>query len=77
MKKSNLVVPNDISIIGFDDTWLARDCDPLLTTIKQDVFEKGQKAVELLLNNKSAENEHIILDVELIERDSVSKIKED
>jgi len=77
LKKSNLVVPNDISIIGFDDTWLARDCDPLLTTIKQDVFEKGQKAVELLLNNKSAENEHIILDVELIERDSVSKIKED
>lgn len=77
LKKAQLNIPEDISIIGFDDTWLARDCDPLLTTIKQDVFEKGQKAVELLLNDNSNEKEHIILDVELIERDSVSKLKEE
>ncbi len=75
LKKSNLNIPEDISIIGFDDTWIARDCDPQLTTIKQDVFKKGEKAIELLLNEKAEENQNIVLDIELIERESVSKIK--
>ena len=75
LKKAHLNIPEDISIIGFDDTWIARDCDPQLTTIKQDVFKKGKKAVELLLD-KECKNDNIILDIELIERDSVANIKE-
>lgn len=76
LKKSKLKIPDDISIIGFDDTWIARDCDPLLTTIKQDVFEKGKKAVDLILNHEEKDNENIVLGIELIERESVSELKE-
>lgn len=76
LKKSHLNIPEDISIIGFDDTWIARDCDPQLTTIKQDVVKKGKKAVELLLD-KECTNDNIVLDIELIERDSVSTLKEE
>lgn len=74
LKKAKVKIPEDISIIGFDDMWIARACDPLLTTIKQDVFQKGTKAIELLLNN-SKENENIVLDVELIERESVASLE--
>jgi LacI family transcriptional regulator len=76
LKKANLRIPDDISVIGFDDTWIARDCDPLLTTIKQDVFKKGEKAVDLILNGNNDENENIVLDIELIERESVAELKE-
>lgn len=76
LKKENLRIPNDISVMGFDDTWIANDCDPLLTTIKQDVFEKGEKAVELLLNKENDSIENIVLDIELVERESVANLKE-
>ncbi len=74
LKRAKLSVPNDISIVGFDDTWIARDCDPQLTTIKQDVFKKGQKAVELLIDNENITNKNTVLDIELIERESVAQL---
>ncbi|MGD1822813.1 MAG: LacI family DNA-binding transcriptional regulator [Pleomorphochaeta sp.] len=77
LKKAKVNVPEDVSIIGFDDTWIARDCDPLLTTIKQDVFTKGKKAVELILNNDGNNKENIVLDIQLIERESVFEIRRD
>lgn len=76
LKNSNLRIPEDISIIGFDDTWIASACDPQLTTIKQDVLKKGEKAIELLLNEDKEANNNIILDIELIERKSVKNIGE-
>ena len=73
-KHTGIKVPQDISIIGFDDTWLAKDCDPQLTTIKQDVAIKGEKAIEMLINKEKNKKE-IILDVELIIRESVKQME--
>ena len=42
-------VPEDISIIGFDDISLAQFSTPQLTTIRQDKYQKGRIAVEHLL----------------------------
>lgn len=76
LKRSGLSLPHDMSIIGFDDTWLARDCDPQLTTIKQDVPLKGKIAVEMLLSKeKDLYQKDMILDVELVERESVKENK--
>jgi len=47
--ESGLCVPQDISVVGFDDTLLARMTSPPLTTIRQPVREIGQRAVDLLL----------------------------
>lgn len=71
-------VPSDYSIIGFDDIEMARYMNPGLTTIKQQISLKGQKAVELLLAHiadpKLSKQEEI-LPLQLIERGSVKVIK--
>ncbi|MFL6142478.1 MAG: LacI family DNA-binding transcriptional regulator [Labedaea sp.] len=44
-----LSVPGDISIVGFDDTPAAAWSTPPLTTIRQDLVEKGRRCGELAL----------------------------
>lgn len=70
-------IPEDISIAGFDDIPEATIVRPALTTIKQDIASKAEKAVYLLnnqINGLDFEN-NIILPVELIERASVKRIE--
>ncbi len=44
-----LSVPGEVSIVGFDDTPAANWADPPLTTVRQDLVEKGRRAGELAL----------------------------
>lgn len=44
-----LAVPGDLTIVGFDDTPAAAWSDPPLTTVRQDLLEKGRQAGELVL----------------------------
>lgn len=48
--EAGLHVPEDISLVGFDDIELASYTNPPLTTIAQPIQEAGQKAVDLLLS---------------------------
>ena len=69
-------VPDDISIIGFDDLEVSRYLIPGLTTIIQDISEKGEKAIQLLLNNiqdSEITKREIIIPVRIVARDSVKK----
>ncbi len=43
-------VPDDVSVVGFDDVDLAASTDPPLTTVHQPVRGKGEEAVRLLLS---------------------------
>ena len=73
-----LRIPDDLSIIGFDDLEISRYMTPGLTTIKQQISLKGQRAVELLLKNiaqPGLTKQEEILTLELVERESVRKIK--
>ncbi|GAB6107792.1 LacI family DNA-binding transcriptional regulator [Fusibacter bizertensis] len=75
MKDKGIIVPRDISIIGFDGLFIGNICEPRLTTVYQDIDEKGKQAVELLINRikgKTIEPQKVILPVSLIERDSVN-----
>ena len=67
-------VPEDISLIGFDNVQMSSIVHPPLTTIHQPKYEIGQAAVETLLRHiRSAGKpvaEHLLLSVELIERQS-------
>lgn len=45
----NIQIPQDIGIAGYDDIAYARVSVPKLTTIKQDVREKAEKALEVLM----------------------------
>ncbi|WP_299093852.1 LacI family DNA-binding transcriptional regulator [uncultured Metabacillus sp.] len=70
-------VPEDISIVGFDDLMISRYSSPSLTTIRQDVFRKGAVSAETAINvieNKGLEPEQIMLPVELVVRSSTGTI---
>ncbi|WP_315070967.1 LacI family DNA-binding transcriptional regulator [uncultured Clostridium sp.] len=45
----NKRVPEDVSIIGFDDTDFSKHCNPPLTTIHSPINELGEKAVQEIL----------------------------
>lgn len=72
----NIIVPDELSIISFDDDPLAQWLSPALTTVRQPFEEMGIRAMELLqkqIEGKGTASESIALPVELIKRKSVIK----
>jgi LacI family transcriptional regulator len=73
-----LRIPEDISIIGFDDIRLAEFTNPPLTTIRQSKAEMGSQAAELLLARIANGNLAIrqeVVSVQLVERASTAKFQ--
>lgn len=71
-------IPEDISVIGFDDIPIAKYISPSLTTIHQDFYNFGYRAVDLLsdlIQNPDKGGSHIFDAYELIKRQSVSTLK--
>lgn len=70
-------VPEDLSVMGFDDSPLCRFCFPALTTVRQDPLERAKNAV-LALQRLKAGEEHISirLPVSLVIRDSVKDLSD-
>lgn len=78
IRESGLRIPEDISVIGFDDIPLAKFVDPPLTTIKQDKELIGRQAAVLLLNeiNGLSKNHTTkVVPVQLLKRDSCAAIE--
>lgn len=78
LREVGVTVPNDKSIVGFDDNYLCQITNPRLTTIHQDVDTKGMLAAELMiaqLECKNVDEKNIVLPVRLVERESVKKIE--
>jgi LacI family transcriptional regulator len=71
--KKGYKVPEDVSIVGYDDISTASIFYPALTTIRQPKYLMGIKAAELIIdyiNKKIIENNHIVFEPELIIRES-------
>ncbi|MBT0670514.1 LacI family DNA-binding transcriptional regulator [Novosphingobium profundi] len=45
-----LKVPHDVSVIGFDDSWVAKSVWPSLTTVRQPLEEMGHAAAQMLIS---------------------------
>lgn len=72
-----LEVPEDLSVVGFDDNIYARLSRPLLTTVRQSPTEKAKEAVHLLMKRIYGEEvlvRNLRLPTELIVRESVKNI---
>lgn len=70
-------VPDDYSVVGFDDIQLCKYVVPRLTTVRQNIFKKGVAAVEAIISDielPSETSETKILSVELIQRESTKKL---
>ena len=75
--ENNKSIPNDLSIVGFDDIQSAKLVFPALTTIKQDIMEKGRLASKLLIDSivgNDKDIKHLVIQPTLIVRESVKKI---
>jgi DNA-binding LacI/PurR family transcriptional regulator len=73
-RQLGLRVPDDVSVVGFDDIDLAALVDPALTTVHQPIRQKGTDAVRLLLAELELrpghQPEHLRLETRLIVRGS-------
>lgn len=76
-KQKGLRVPQDISIVGFDDVDIAEFYDPPLTTVRQPRRELGRRAMvellSLLEDNEREAGERIVLPHTLVVRGSTER----
>lgn len=70
-----LRVPDDLSVVGFDDTFQSRIVQPQLTTVRQPLAELGRTGVSLLmrmLEGQRVDALHMELSTTLVVRDSTA-----
>ncbi|HHO54981.1 MAG TPA: LacI family transcriptional regulator [Trueperaceae bacterium] len=77
-KDLNISIPNDLSLIGFDDVLLANYTTPRLTTVRLEAKAVGEGAVEILLNrlkNRTLAIQRKRIPAKLIIRESTAKVQ--
>jgi DNA-binding LacI/PurR family transcriptional regulator len=75
VRRLGLRVPEDVSIVGYDDSALMMCTDPPLTTIRQPIEAMGRAAVRLLasqIDGITATPEHLLFEPELVVRGSTA-----
>ncbi|WP_334328724.1 LacI family DNA-binding transcriptional regulator [Companilactobacillus sp. HBUAS59699] len=71
-------IPDDYSVVGFDDINLTNYLVPRLTTIEQPIADIGEQSVQLLvnkMNDPNVQRKSVILDVKLRIRESTKKLE--
>jgi LacI family transcriptional regulator len=71
--KCNISVPNELSIIGTSDSFLASGSEPQLTSIRDDhhsLMSTALRLVDLQIRNVSIPQRHVLIDSPLIKRQS-------
>lgn len=77
-KKMGLRIPQDLSVVGFDDIKASQFTDPPLTTVAQPRFQLGRQAMLLLLEQlqgNPVQSGSLLLDSELVVRESTAAPK--
>lgn len=74
-KRIGKAVPDDISIVGYDNITLASYTNPPLTTIGQEIYNIGAEAADLLINmlEGTSTNMRRYVDTQLVVRESTTK----
>lgn len=72
---AGLAVPDDLSVVGFDDTYMARWATPPLTTVRaplQDIGRLAVRTLRRLVDGEALETHHLELATELVVRRSTA-----
>jgi LacI family transcriptional regulator len=73
LHQADVAVPEEMSIIGFDDLPTSRYAYPPLTTVHQPIYEKGEQAADMIISQVEGtqdEVRHVKLPAELVIRES-------
>jgi DNA-binding LacI/PurR family transcriptional regulator len=72
LRRAGRRVPDDVAVVGFDDSELSRSSDPRLTTVRQPLEDMGWHMADLLVAQLDRHDEPaaLVLPTELIVRDS-------
>lgn len=73
LRRTGRRVPDDVAVIGFEDSPLAQHTDPKLTTVRQPVEAMGARLAKELLGLVARAGQdpcHVVLDTELVLRES-------
>ena len=73
LRRQRRRVPQDIAVIGFDDSTIATSTDPALSSVRQPIEEMGREMARLLLaalDSGSSGGKQVILATELVVRAS-------
>ncbi|WP_273319953.1 LacI family DNA-binding transcriptional regulator [Vallitalea guaymasensis] len=77
LEEMGIKVPEDISVVGFDDIDIARLVRPKLTTVAQPIHEMGRVAANMIIDiiegKGSKVKDDVIFEPNLVVRDSVKK----
>jgi len=74
-QRHGLRVPQDLSVVGFDDSSAATSSAPALTTVRQPIVEMGRVALRTLLQlarGESVDSHHVQLSTTLVVRESTA-----
>lgn len=66
-------VPEDVALVGFDDSAIARHTDPPLTTVRQPIEEMGRAMARVLveeIGSRTTAKRHVVLGTRLVHRAS-------
>ncbi|MEU6371433.1 LacI family DNA-binding transcriptional regulator [Streptomyces sp. NPDC046931] len=79
LREAGRRIPDDVALVGFDDSAIARHMDPPLTSVRQPIEEMGRAMTDLLLeeiadrrpaSSRDPERRQVVLPTELVRRDS-------
>jgi len=73
LREKGYTIPDDVSVVGYDDIAFAHFIQPKLTTVRIDKQKEGEEAFELLyemIKRKEFVNKKLVLDVELVVRET-------
>lgn len=77
LQKRGFRIPEDFSILGFDDLPIASIVSPALSTVAQPFVEMGREAMRMLIRNIESEDLHnrkIVFDAKLVIRESTREL---
>ncbi|MGW8433865.1 LacI family DNA-binding transcriptional regulator [Nocardiopsis sp. NPDC055879] len=73
LRERGLSVPEDVALVGFDDSIMAQHSTPALTTVHQPTVQMGQEMARLLVDvaiPRAADSERVTLETHLVVRES-------
>jgi DNA-binding LacI/PurR family transcriptional regulator len=74
LREAGRRVPDDVALVGFEDSAIARHMDPALTSVRQPTEEMGRTMARVLLEEiaeRKSVRRHVVLSTELVQRESV------